>query len=566
MVPRKRVSVVAAVVGGMLAAVGVNGLTQPRDPTEAVARTSVSLEAPGGQDLPPMGSHKGQRYDRLVIQNAMMISGRGAPGQGRRASPPVGPVDIVIERDRIVDIVQADPVSLGGREGERPTGDRVIDASGMWVLPGLIDMHSSMHGSRGVCRAGEGCLEYYSRLYLGHGVTTIREPNASIGLDMLLEHKRRSEANEVAAPRLFVYPALRNLAVWAGIRPQTMTPEQARTLVREAKERGADGIKFFGGFYADQYEAAVDEILRQGMRIAHHHAIGEKDAVFTSNTAKSSMTIEHWYGVPDAALDGTQRFPPDYNFNDELDRFRYAGMLWSEAAQRPDELSRVIDVLVENGTAWDPTFTVYEANVDLVRSYRLPWRDRFATPELLDYWEPDLSQHGSYHGDWKTSDEVNWRQNFEIWMKYVYEFWRRGGLLTVGSDAGTIHQLYGFSTIREMERLQHAGIHPYDIIKIATTNAAKALGVENELCGIRPGCVADVIVVDGNPLDNLKVLYGGGYAYYGTAKWGKEHGGVRWTIKAGIVFDARELLREVESHVRERWRLVKTSQPNAANR
>ena len=65
--------------------------------------------------------------------------------------------------------------------------------------------------------------------------------------------------------------------------------------------------------------------------------------------------------------------------------------------------------------------------------------------------------------------------------------------------------------------------------------------------GIRYGCAADLIVVDGNPIDNFKVLYGGGYAYYGTGREGE--GGVIWTIKEGEVFDAQALLAEAEWYV-----------------
>jgi len=112
-------------------------------------------------------------------------------------------------------------------------------------------------------------------------------------------------------------------------------------------------------------------------------------------------------------------------------------------------------------------------------------------------------------------------------MKYVKEFSRRGGRVIVGSDAGSLQALYGFSTIRELELLQEAGFHPIDIIKMATTNATQTLGIQG-LDGIRIGNIADLAVVDGK----------------------KEHrGGVRWTIKAGIVFDAPALLKEVEWYV-----------------
>jgi hypothetical protein len=172
-------------------------------------------------------------------------------------------------------------------------------------------------------------------------------------------------------------------------------------------------------------------------------------------------------------------------------------------------------------------------------------------------WSPDASVHGRYHREWKTSDEVAWRQFFAIWMKYINEFYRRGGLLTAGSDQNDIG---GIGLIRELELLQEAGLNPIDIFKVATTNAARVLGFDRH-CGVRVGCVADLAVVNGNPIDNLKVLYGRGYGFYGIVPRDKqaETGGVKWTIKGGVLFDSQALLREVESYVQETKRSPVTS-------
>ncbi len=123
-----------------------------------------------------------------------------------------------------------------------------------------------------------------------------------------------------------------------------------------------------------------------------------------------------------------------------------------------------------------------------------------------------------------------------------------------GSDEGGIG---GIGLIRELELMQEAGIHPIDIIKVATTNATEVLGMP-KYCGLRVGCAADLAIVNGNPIDNFKVMYGRGYGFYGlkprSELW--KYGGVAWTIKDGIVFDAQALLREAEWYVQqERLRL-----------
>ena len=103
------------------------------------------------------------------------------------------------------------------------------------------------------------------------------------------------------------------------------------------------------------------------------------------------------------------------------------------------------------------------------------------------------------------------------------------------------------------------------MIKVATTNAYQTLGLDKH-CGIRVGCAADMLVVNGNPIDNFKVMYGRGYGVGlvpRNEQW--KHGGVAWTIKDGIIFDAQGLLREVEGYVQqEKQRLstkATTSQP-----
>jgi imidazolonepropionase-like amidohydrolase len=141
-----------------------------------------------------------------------------------------------------------------------------------------------------------------------------------------------------------------------------------------------------------------------------------------------------------------------------------------------------------------------------------------------------------------------WRRNYEIWMRWVREYARRGGNVTVGSDAGFIYHLYGFGTIREMELQQEAGFHPLEVIQHATSNGAKLLGL-TATGVVRPGFEADLLVVDGNPLHNLKVLYGTGVLVEEGGR-AVRRGGVKYTIKDGIVFDAPALLEEVRGMVR----------------
>jgi hypothetical protein len=325
--------------------------------------------------------------------------------------------------------------------------------------------------------------------------------------------------------------------------------------VRTLKARGAQGLKVFIA-RPDVWEALADEARKLALPIATDMKIQEYDVLDAARLGVRS--IEHWYGIPDAAIPGPQDFPAGYNYDDERDRFRWAGDLWRQADS--SRLSAVLDSMRVHGMTWDPTFAVYEANRDLARARALPWFAEYGLPQVLANFEPDPTRHGSYHADWTTTDEIRWRDNFAIWMRWVREYARRGGNVTIGSDAGFIYHLYGFGTVREMELHQEAGFHPLEVIRHATSNAAKALGLKSTGV-IRPGFDADLAIVDGNPLANLKVLYGTGVL---TERDGKlvQAGGVKWTIKQGIVFDAEALRADVRGMVQR----AKGAAPRTAER
>jgi len=516
----------------------------------AQASTESIAVANNGPTPLAMGTTRGERYGRLVIRGATVLSGRGTPGTNR-AMPPEGPVDIVIENGTIVDMVPMDPVNAAGYGPafKRPTGDKIIDARGMYVMPGLVEMHA--HLPKPNVKLGPRSLDYAYRLYLGHGVTTVRDAGSDAGIELLTAQRRATDANTTVGPRLVLclrWP--QPLRHW----DEGNTPEKARAMVRKFQALGANCIKISKspGQYPDVLEAAVDEGKKLGMFTMVDLKVSETDARVASTAGVKS--IEHWYGIPDAALTGSQNFPADYNYWRELDRFRWAGMLWLEADTHPEKLSDLLDLMIRNGTNWDPTMSVYEDNRDWWRATGLPVKTTLVHPGLaVD--APDTSSHGSFKTEWKTSDEINWKRNFAIWMKWVKTFHERGGILTAGSDDGGIG---GIQLIRELELMQEAGIHPIDVIRVATTNAYQVLGMPKH-CGIRVGCAADITVVNGNPIDNFKVLYGRGYGFYGLVPPGDQwkHGGVAWTIKDGVVFDAQALLREAEWYVQqERTRLT----------
>jgi len=463
----------------------------------------------------------GRRVHRLIIHNATVIDGNGTPANG--------PKDIVIENNTIADVIALDPVALGRGARNQLTADAIIDATGKYVLPGLINAHAHLQEERG---GKPQPIEYELDIWLACGITTIRD----VGSDMkrAIELRRLSAEGQIAAPRIFVYPMFG--------RPKT--PQEAIAHVRELKQAGADGIKILG-IDRDTMQAMEAQAHEMGLRIAHHVGVEETNA--WDDIHFGTTSIEHWYGIPDAAIDGgVQNFPSSYNYNNETDRFRYAGHLWREADQ--DRLTEVLQGMVDAHVAWVPTLDIYEASRDLQRAQTQPWFAELLHPTLEEYFRPNPANHGSYFIGWTSTDETFWKENYRIWMDALRQFDRLGGLIGMGDDAGFIYQMYGFGLIRGMELHQEAGFHPLKIIQQATGNNAKILGQEDHLGRVRAGWNADLIVVNGNPLENLKVLYPTGVDEIRDGK--QIHtGGVEWTIKDGIPYHAPELLAKVKDMV-----------------
>jgi hypothetical protein len=320
-------------------------------------------------------------------------------------------------------------------------------------------------------------------------------------------------------------------------------------------EQGADGVKFFEA-PPDVLKAAIQAASTQGLRTAMHHAQPGTPQYDVLDTATWGLTTgEHFYGYPEALYTdrSIQDYPADYNYQDEEDRFAYAGRMWQQAADPGSERwSAVLDSLRALDFTMTPTFGIYEANRDLMRGRRAEWHDTYTLPSLWDFFHPSFENHGSYHYFWSTADEAAWDTHFDRWMQFVDAYKNRGGRVGVGSDSGYIFKLYGFGYVREMELLQEAGFHPLEVIRSATLEGAQAMGRADEIGSVEVGKQADLVLVDENPLENFKVLYGTGALRFNKETRVLERaGGVDYTIKDGIVFDAEQLLKDVEEMVRE---------------
>jgi hypothetical protein len=502
---------------------------------------------------PPRSEGDGP-WPQFIIRGVTLINGNGAP--------PIGPVDIVIENNRILSVNNVGSPGMPVNPDRRPKlkqGGKELNCEGMYALPGFIDMHGHIGGKEQGTPA-----EYVFKLWMAHGITTIRDPSTGNGLDWVLDQKRKSEKDSISAPRIFAYTAF-----GMGAKQPVTTPQHAIDWVRENAKKGADGIKFFGAPPAIM-DAAIRENKKLGLRSTCHHAQMNVAGWNVLNSARAGMTsMEHWYGLPEALFTNrtVQNYPPDYNYANEQHRFEEAGRLWKQAAPpNSDHWNKVMNELLSLDFTLDPTFNIYDANRDLQRARRAEWHEDYTLPSLWKFYEPSRQSHGSYWINWGTEQEIAWKENYRLWMAFINEYKNRGGRITAGSDNGYIYQTYGFGYIRELELLREAGFHPLEVIRSATLHGAQALGAEKDLGTVEPGKFADIVIVDANPLENLQVLYGTGAIRLTADNKITRAGGVKYTIKNGIVYDAKKLLADVKKMVDEEkkktgWKLVQPGMP-----
>ncbi|NNM31775.1 MAG: amidohydrolase family protein, partial [Gemmatimonadetes bacterium] len=451
---------------------------------------------------------------------------------------------------RIVGVgVPGRPIAQDGRPGG---ATREIDAEGMYVMPGFVDLH--LHtGDPGKTPEAE----YVYKLWMAHGITAGR--GVEYGpVEFSLMEKERSARNEITAPRMFVYQ--RPGQGWD--QGPVDSPEKARAWVRWAAEQGIDGVKLVA-YTPDIMEALLDEANQLGLGSTAHLAqlgVADMNAIDAARLGLGSIT--HYYGLFEALYDDhdVQPWPADMNYANEQHRFGEVANQWNLIhPQGSDEWSALLEELLEHDVVLDPTMTAYLASRDVMRARTAEWHDRYTLPSLWDFYEPSRENHGSYYYDWTTQDEIAWKNFYRVWMALLDDYKDMGGRVTVSSDAGFIYNLFGFSTIEEMELLQEAGFHPLEVIRGATMHGAQTLldpkGERPEFGVVRAGMLADLVISPENPLENLKVLYGTGHERLNPDTDEKERiGGIRYTIKDGIVYDARQLLEDVARMVEEQRR------------
>jgi hypothetical protein len=484
-------------------------------------------------------------YRRLAIRNVMVLPGHGGP--------PTGPHDIIIEGNVIAAIRGHDPAST-------IEADRVIEGEGMYVMPGMFDLHYHVRGD-------PIPLEYSYYLKLAHGVTTtVTVPDGRF--DQVWADQQAAERYEKLAPRQHPFWGWGQGA--NATREQLQDPAEAPRIAREMIAAGGRSVGVNGlTWNPELFEAAARAVTAAGGVTTVHLPPSNMSLVHAVDAARMGVTfIKHHYGLAESALPRrTQLFPRDYNYNNENHRFRAAGAVWEEVGWNPENRKRLLedvaDSLVHYGARMLPTMVVYEASRDILRAQGLPWHEKYTHQSLLELNIPDFEHHGAFHWDWTHDDEETWRYAFDLWGDLIYEFNRRGGIVAFGTDDNYIWATAGFSNIRELQLVRESGMHSLEVLKAATYNSARELKEPN-LGLVRAGFLADLVLVDGNPAENFRYLYSFGAIRMTEDRQMYRTRGIVHTIKDGVVIENARLMEEVARMVAESKRgvqLLITQQP-----
>jgi imidazolonepropionase-like amidohydrolase len=404
-----------------------------------------------------------------------LVGGTIIDGNG---GPPIHNGVVVIKGDRIERVGNKDKIKL-------PTTATVIDTTGKYVLPGLIDVH--VHYS-----------EWMGEMFLAHGVTTVKDVGnyvewISVARDEINQGKARGPRIFYAGNGLDTPPPRRDHFI--GL----TRPEMARRVVQLLHQRGAVAIKVREHMTVDLLRAITEEAHTVGMKVTGHlRATDARQAALAGIDG-----LEHASGIVQATVDPS--LTPNLENLKEYDKYVAERKSYSLINMpRAEDLDTL---LVSRKVALIPTLSGWW-RMATVR------RDDFAREDAAYAKNPALAYvPADVRAIWATSalyklenpdDLAQVRLGYKNIQAILRQHYQAGGQVLAGSD--TFVSVPGLSTQRELLFLVDSGFTPMQAISIATHDNARFLGQEPDLGTIAPGKLADIIVVNANPLEDIRRL------------------------------------------------------------
>ncbi len=403
-----------------------------------------------------------------MLNHVTVIDATGRPAQADMA--------IVVEGSRIAALTPSSTL-------HPPKGARIVDATGKYVIPGLWDMHVHMIFGDWLAKDERIILP----LFVANGVTGVRDMGGD--LEDLKGWRSQIEAGRLLGPRMVLAgPMLDGPVPRFPSSVAVKNAADATRAVDDLKKSGADFVKFQSLISRDSYFAAVDEAKKLGIPFAGH----VPDAIRASEASNAGQrSIEHLTGI----------FEGSSTIEDELMKGP-KGPGKFVATFDPTRAQTLIALLAKNQT-WQVPTLVWEhggALIDtrdftkdpLTKYAPVAWKDRtwpMFTKEILH----DLT------------DPLPVREKFiQMEMDMVKQMHRAGVPFLAGTDtAAGVHVFPGFSLHDELAYFVEAGFTPMEALQTATRNPAEFLGMLYDLGTVEKGKLADLVVLDANPLDDI---------------------------------------------------------------
>jgi imidazolonepropionase-like amidohydrolase len=416
----------------------------------------------------------------LLLVAATAARAQQPPPRGTYAFTSVTVIPMDRERtlpDRTV-IVENGRITAVGPSGSTPVpvGATRIDGRGKFLLPGLAEMHGRIPG------ANVSFAEDVLFLYVAAGATTVRGMQ---GHPAQLELKRRVEAGELLGPRMWLAaPAL------GGGGPQPLDANTAAQRVRDAKAAGFDLLKVQEGLTQETYDAIVRAAREVGIPWAGH--VSQFVGVPGVLTAKQS-TIDHLDDYVDALN------PPGSPAlaASGAERTRLMALHADES-----KIPELVRATREAGVAVVPTQLLWE----VLRGARDPAtmidrpENAYMPRATVQQWANQVTNIRANSDPQAAAREVQLRNRL---LKAMSD---GGVLVLMGTDAPQLFSVPGFSLYRELPVMVGAGMTPYEVLRTGTVNIAKFFGIENEAGTVEPGKRADLLLLDANPLTEIRAI------------------------------------------------------------
>ena len=408
----------------------------------------------------------------IYIKDVTVIDATGASAQPHR--------NVVVHNGRIVEILP--PGKL--RKDYKQAGAR-IDGKGKFLIPGLWDMHVHIVFGDWFPQAREVTLP----LFLANGITGVRDMGSD--LEVLQQWRKEIAAGTLLGPRMVISGPMLD-----GPQPRfpssiaIKTPEDGRRAVDALKRRGADFIKLQSLIPRDAVFAIADEARKQNITFAGH----VPDAVRASEMSDAGQkSFEHLIGIFEGSSPMEDKF---------LTGDKSPGKFL--ATYDADRAARLFVQLAKNHTWQCPTL-VWERGGNLIEEtdFARDPRARYAPASWKDItWKRFTEQ--IVH-EFNTDDLATRKRFVEKELEVVNAMHRAGVPFLAGTDTPPgVYVFPGFSLHEELQRFVAAGFTPMEALQTATLNPARFLGLENQLGTIEKGKLADLVLLDANPLDDIR--------------------------------------------------------------